>query len=78
MSVLRWNFEMFQNNHTHGVEYGSIDNYRRTIREASQESSPGRLAAPVLASLSSSDVLDGTVPAGEFDIPVHIEIPMCP
>lgn len=69
---------MFQNNHTHGVDCGSIDNYRRTIREASQESSPGRLAAPVLASLSSSDVLDGTVPAGEFDIPVHIEIPMCP
>lgn len=78
MSVLRWNFEMFQNNHTHGVEYGSIDNYRRPIRETSQESSPGRPAAPVIAALSSSDVLDGTVPAGEFDISVHTEIPMCP
>lgn len=66
MSVLKWNFEMFQNNHTRGVEYGSIDNYRRTISEASQESSPGIPAAPVLVALRSSDVLYGTVPACEL------------
>lgn len=78
LSVLVRRFEMLQNNHTHGVEYGCKGNYNKTISEASQKSPPRMPAALILVALSSSDALYGTVPACEFDIPGHIEIPVCP